>query len=170
MNSLLRFWAIFIVTIKRIAAQRGLTLATSLGVISAVALTMSIPIYSDAVYQDILKQQVAPEANASGEYGRPPFAFMYRYVGAWSGAVDWEQMKPVDEYLSAKVQQDLDLPARQFVRYLKTDSLKLFPAEKGTYDTTQEPLAWVYFSSINNIRRTRHPAGGQLPYCVDRGG
>ena len=108
MNSLLRFWAIFIVTIKRIGAQRGLTLATSLGVISAVALTMSIPIYSDAVYQDILKQQVAPEANASGEYGRPPFAFMYRYVGAWSGAVDWELMKPVDEYLSAKVQQDLD--------------------------------------------------------------
>ena len=163
MNPLLRFGAIFIVTIKRIAAQRGLTMATSLGVISAVALTMSIPIYSDAVYQDILKQQVAPETNALGEYGRPPFAFMYRYIGAWSGPVDWEQMKPVDEYLSAKVQQDLALPARQFVRYLRTDLLKLFPAEKGTYDTTREPLAWVYFSSMNNIEEHATILEGSFP-------
>ncbi len=162
MNAIRRFWAIFIVTIKRIGAQRGLTLATSLGVISAVALTMSIPIYSDAVYQDILKAQVSSDENAS-DYTRPPFAFMYRYVGAWSGTTSWESMKPVDEYLSGRVQQEIGLPARQFVRYLKTDSLKLFPAEKGTYDTTQEPLAWVYFSSINDFENHATLVEGSFP-------
>ena len=49
------------------------------------------------------------------------------------------------------------------MRYLKTDSLKLFPAEKGTYDTTQEPLAWVYFSSINNIEDHATLLEGSFP-------
>lgn len=161
---LLRFWAIFVVTIKRILSQRGLALATSLGIVAAVALTMSIPIYSDAVYQDILQKQVAGERNAEGQFvGRPPFAFMYRYVGAWTGAVDWERVKPVDEYLSGKVSEDLGLPAQLFVRYLKTDSLKLFPAEKGTYDTTQEPLAWVYFSSISDLEQHATLLEGEFP-------
>jgi putative ABC transport system permease protein len=153
MSTLLRFWAIFVVTIKRIFAQRGLALATSLGIVAAVALTMSVPIYSDAVYQDILQQQISGETAPTGEMGRPPFAFMYRYVGAWNGAVDWERMKPVNDYLSGRVRQDIGLPARFFVRYFKTDSLKLFPAEKGTYDTTQEPLAWVYFSTLTDLEK-----------------
>ena len=164
MSTLLRFWAIFVVTVKRLFAQRGLVLATSVGVVAAVALTMSIPIYSDAVYQDILQNQVSGETNAAGQtVGRPPFAFMYRYVGAWSGAVSWESLKPVDQYLSQKVSQDIGLPTELFARYLKTDSLKLFPAEKGTYDTTQEPLAWIYFSSLNDIEKHITILEGSLP-------
>ncbi len=164
MSTILRFWAIFVVTIKRLFAQRGLVLATSVGVIAAVALTMSIPIYSDAVYQDILQNQVSGGAAPEGAViTRPPFAFMYRYVGAWTGTVDWEKMKPVDQYLSGKVNQDLALTSELFARYLKTDSLKLFPAEKGTYDNTQEPLAWIYFSTLNDIEKHITLVEGSFP-------
>jgi putative ABC transport system permease protein len=104
------------------------------------------------------------ETNAEGETtGRPPFAFMYRYVGAWSGTVAWDKLKAVDQYLSSKVSHDLALPAEQFVRYLNTDSLKLFPAEKGTYDTTQEPLAWIYFSTLNEIQDHITILEGSMP-------
>ncbi len=42
--------AIVIVVVKRVMAQFGLVLATTLGRIIAIALMVSIPLYADAVY------------------------------------------------------------------------------------------------------------------------
>ncbi|MBI4928450.1 MAG: ABC transporter permease [Anaerolineae bacterium] len=163
MGLLRRFWAIFLITLKRMVAQRGLSLATSLGVISAVALTMSIPIYADAVYQNILNKQITPEATADGQQVRPPFAYLFRYVGAWSGPVTWEQLQPADNYLSGRVSQDLGLPSRLFVRYFKTDTLKLFPADETSYDSAQEPLAWMYFGALSQVQDHIRLLEGSLP-------
>ena len=57
MNTILRFLAIFTVTLKRLVAQRGLALAELLGICVAVATTMSIPIYADGIYPTNLKSR-----------------------------------------------------------------------------------------------------------------
>ena len=44
-----RVLAIFRITFKRLWAQRSLTLATLLGLVTAVALIMTVPLYADAV-------------------------------------------------------------------------------------------------------------------------
>ena len=49
-HTVLRIWAIIIIAIKRTLAQRGLVLATLLGLVVAIALVLSIPLYSEAVY------------------------------------------------------------------------------------------------------------------------
>ena len=49
MNALLRTWYLLSVAARRLLAQRGLALATLLGLVAAVALTISIPLYADAV-------------------------------------------------------------------------------------------------------------------------
>jgi putative ABC transport system permease protein len=163
-NAILRFAAIFIVTIKRIFAQRGLALATSLGIIAAVALAMSIPIYSDAVYQNILENEVyTGSATEGAQSTRPPFAFMYRYVGAWSGAIPLDQLHAEDVYLSGPVATDLGLTPKVFVRYLKTDTLKLFSATQGSYTSTAEPLAYVYFSAIGDLEKHINLIEGAMP-------
>jgi putative ABC transport system permease protein len=161
-NAILRFAAIFVVTIKRIFAQRGLALAVSLGIISAVALAMSIPIYSDAVYQNILEKQITPDAAVS-EGARPPFAFMYRYVGAWSGTIDYSQIQPSNTYLSGPVANDLGLKPEQFVRYLKTDNFRLFSSETGTYSSTADPLAYTYFSNLSEYEKHIQVVEGAAP-------
>ena len=68
MNAILRFFSIFIVTARRLIAQRGLALATTVGLVVGVAIAMSIPIYADAVYQRIFKAQV--ETGETGAQGR----------------------------------------------------------------------------------------------------
>ena len=44
MTFLLRTWATFTIAIRRLIAQRGLALATMLGLIASIAMIMSVPI------------------------------------------------------------------------------------------------------------------------------
>jgi putative ABC transport system permease protein len=161
MSSILRVWAIFIVTAKRIISQRGLALAMALGLVTAVALTMSIPLYSDAVYQHILQEQVSEET--TGATNRPPFSFMFRYVGVWSGPARWEQVWPVDLYLSGPVVNDLGIPRKLLVRYFKTDNFQLFAEIKDTYGATDKPLEWVNLAMASDFDQHIQILEGSLP-------
>ena len=58
MDVLLRAWAIFVVAAKRLFSQSWLALATVLGLVTSVALTMSIPLYADAVYYRVLREEL----------------------------------------------------------------------------------------------------------------
>ena len=72
MNVLLRIWAIFVVAAKRLFSQRWLALATALGLVTAVALTMGTPLYADAVYYRVLREQLSGgEGEAAAERSHP---------------------------------------------------------------------------------------------------
>lgn len=162
MNAILRFWAIFTVTLKRLVAQRGLALATLLGIFVAAALTMSIPVYADGIYQRILSSTI------SGEVGiRPPYAFMYRHIGSWSGPVALSVLDPIDQYLSGPVADEIGLPQLNFVRYLKTDTLRLFPRKEGQYTAVDKPLEWVSFGTITNIQDHIQILEGAFPQTAE---
>ena len=65
MLSLYRLRAVFTITFKRLWAQRGLTLLTLIGLVTAVALVMTIPLYADAVYFRILQEELSVNAEQS---------------------------------------------------------------------------------------------------------
>ncbi len=159
MNSLLRFGAIFVVSMKRLVAQRGLGLATLLGIFVAMAVTMSIPLYADGVYQRILTTEVKKK----GELGRPPFAFMFRHIGSWSGAVPLQELAQLDQYLTTQIIDDLGLTPRVFVRYLQSDSLRLYPATTESYSKLDEPLKWVCFGVLNDFEEHIELIEGTIP-------
>ena len=50
--------------------------ATSLGLVTAVALTMSVPLYADAVYYRVLREELSGATTEGGAVTRPPFAFI----------------------------------------------------------------------------------------------
>jgi putative ABC transport system permease protein len=164
MGVLLRFGAIFIVALKRLFSQRRLALVTALGLTAAVALTLSIPLYSDAVYYRILREALGTGTAATDPSARPPFAFMFRYIGAWYGPVKWSDVQPVDTYLSNAAGPALALPQQLLVRFFKTDNLALFAAQANTttYDT-QHSLSWMSFGAISDIDKHITLVEGQLP-------
>ena len=51
MAFLFRTWAIVHIVIKRLFAQFGMALVTVIGLVAAISLVVSIPIYADAVYR-----------------------------------------------------------------------------------------------------------------------
>ncbi len=119
---LYRLRAIFTITFKRLWAQRSLTAATLLGLVTAVALIMTVPLYADAVYFRILQEELSTNADRSR---KPPFAYMYDYVGSWAGPVQWEDIQSVDKYLLEDGARALGLPAQLTVRHLETDRFRL---------------------------------------------
>ena len=150
MNVLLRTWATFVVAAKRLLSQRWLALATALGLVTSVALTMGTPLYADAVYYRVLREELSGR-EASEAKAHPPFAFMFRYIGAWGGPVEWEDVQQVDAYLSETGGSALGLPQKLLVRYFKTDNFQLFPEEDVAYADITDPLAWVSFAFASNL-------------------
>lgn len=164
MGALLRFWAILVVTVKRLISERWLALATALGLIISVALITSIPMYADAIHYRVLLEKLSGE-----KYGRrPPFAFMYRYVGAWGGPIAWEDVKPLDEYVTTLVARDLGLPQKGMVRYFSTVNLRLFPrGEDSAYRDPDRALGMVPFSWATDFQDHVTITDGNFPAVAD---
>jgi putative ABC transport system permease protein len=147
MNVLRRTWAIFVIVTKRLFSQRWLALMTALGLVTSVALTISIPLYADAIYYRVLREELAGDRFGS----RPPFVFMFRYVGAWAGSVEWDDLQPLDTYMTGSAGAALGLPQKSMVRYFETDNFQLFPEEDIAYADTRDPLAWVNFAFASDL-------------------
>ncbi len=155
MNIFFRIWGVFVFTAKRILAQKGLTLAVLLGFTTAVALTMSIPIYADAAYQKILERDVigSEEETEDSELatGSSSFPFMFRYIGSWNGLIPWDQIQAVDQYLSNQAIIDLGLPLKQLVRYFRTDFFPFVSSQEDAYSGSEyRPLGWLSLASLSN--------------------
>jgi putative ABC transport system permease protein len=163
MDVLLRIGAIFVVALKRLFSQRRMAFFTAVGLTVAVALTLAVPLYADAVYYRTLRQTLtgvdvaASAAQQAAQQAlntaRPPFAFMFRYIGSWHGAVKWEDLRAVDQYLSGPAGGQLGLPQQLLVRFFKTDMMGLFPNNTATdYMDSQRSLSWVSIGTVSNLK------------------
>ncbi|MFO7633672.1 MAG: ABC transporter permease [Caldilinea sp.] len=151
MNLFLRTWATLLIAVRRILAQRWLAAATVLGLVAAITLIMSIPLYADAVYYRVLQEELL-RAGQGVKDDRHAFTFLFRNIGSIYGVKDWEEIEPVDDYLSGVAVEQLGLPVQRVIRYVKTDNFRLFPADTSqSYASTQDPLAWVSFSALQGF-------------------
>ena len=166
MQFILRSLSIFAVAARRLLAQRGLALATALGLVASVAIVMSVPLYSDAVYYRVLQRELARESG-EGELQRPPFAFMFRYVGSLYGLLEWKDIEQVDDFLWEQGPAQLGLPSELRVRYFRTDNFRLFPAGDSAYADVRDPLAWINFSTASDFESHITLLEGALPAVAD---
>ncbi|MDQ3249861.1 MAG: ABC transporter permease, partial [Chloroflexota bacterium] len=144
-------------------AQRGLALATAIGLVTSIALVMSVPLYTDAVYYRILREELSQVTEEGATLNRPPFAFMFRYVGSLYGLKQWEDIEQVNTYLMGPGVATLRLPVEQIVRYGKTDNFRLFPTADIAYADVKDPLAWVNYAFISDFESHVTVTEGALP-------
>ncbi len=163
MTFLLRSLSIFAVATRRLISQRGLALATAVGLVASIALVMSVPLYTDAVYYRILQEELRQTTDDTASLSRPPFAFMFRYVGSLYGMKQWDDITQVDEYLMNQGTEALGLPHKMSVRYAKTDNFRLFPSEDAAYADVRDPLAWVNFAFVSDFEQHVTLVEGALP-------
>ncbi|MGC9467485.1 MAG: FtsX-like permease family protein [Anaerolineae bacterium] len=149
MRFLNRLRAIIIVVLKRVTAQPWLVIATTLGLVVAIALMMSIPLYADAVYHRIFMRTIAEDGAPDGVI--PPFTFLFRYDGSIYGSLNWEELAPVDSYLSERAGRAFGLPWQFTVRYVTTDPFAIFADDTSAFDNTASALVWAGFSFISDL-------------------
>jgi putative ABC transport system permease protein len=146
MGVFLQLRTLFSVALKRLLAQRGLALASAVGLTVSVSLVMSIPLYADATQFRILR------GHLNGAPGRPsdaPLTFMFQYEGAAPGGPQWADAQSVDQYLMCSAGRALGLPQSALVRAFRTDAFKLFPPPDPNDSATQYLLTWVNFAFLS---------------------
>jgi putative ABC transport system permease protein len=150
---------------RRLWNQRLLMLCLLLGLVAAVGLLSSIPLYADAAQNKLLQGELSASDAAAGEAvasARPPFSFLWRYIGAWHGNVTWEEYWPVDTYLSEQAPAIIDLPMETLVRHVATDKMRLFPSEEAGF-VPDEPLLWTSIGFVSDLEAHIQIVEGEFP-------
>src|SRR4030042_3868082 len=157
---------------KRLWSRRWLMLCLLLGLVVAVGLLSSIPLYSDAPQNRLLqgKLQNADTGTTGTEVitFQEPFSFLWRYIGAWNGNVEWDDYIPVQQYLSEQAPGGIDLPLKTQVRHVATDKLRLFPSEGAAF-IPDEPLLWGSIGFVSGLQDRIQLVEGSFPVAGQAG-
>lgn len=159
--------AIFLITLKRLLAQPGLTLVTSIGLTIAVALITTVPLYADAVNFRMLQERLSVQ---SERRGRPPFAYLYNYIGVWHGSLQLEDIQPLDDYLQNQGARQLGLPQELLIRHLETDRYRLYPAVAGNdYGDPDSALGLFHLATTQHFDTAVEIVDGRWPQYTPDG-
>ena len=161
MHFLNRLRAIVVVVVRRVTSQPWLMVATTAGLVVAIGLMMSIPIYADAVYHRIFMRNIAQETGDPDSI--PPFTFLFRYDGSIYGSRDWSEVAAVDTYLSEEAPGLFGLTPQFVVRYASTEPFGLYAGTTTAFDTTASSLVWASFAFISDLQDHVVITEGQFP-------
>ena len=132
-----------------------------LGLVAAVGLLSSIPLYADAAHNKLLQGELGSEAEGTGSSAagdalvRPPFSFLWSYIGAWNGNVTWDRYAPVNTYLAEQAPAIVDLPLGVQVRHVATEKMRLFPSQDAAF-VPDEPLLWASIGFATGLLEGGH--------------
>ncbi|MBN1316538.1 MAG: ABC transporter permease [Anaerolineales bacterium] len=157
MRFLLNTLSLFSLAAQRLWNHRLLMFCLLIGLVAAVGLLSSIPLYSDAAQNKLLHG----ELTEAGAY-RPPFSFLWRYIGAWNGAITWEQYGPVNKYLTQQAPTLIDLDLESGIRHVSTEKLRLFPTGDVAF-APNEPLLWANVGFITGLADHIRILEGEYP-------
>jgi putative ABC transport system permease protein len=156
-------------TLRRLWSQRNLMLCFLAGLVAAVAILTSIPMYSDAINKRLLSSQLE-EGSAL-----PPFAFVWRYIGAFDGDIRLSDYHPADDYFTEGAAAVVGLPLETQVRHLRSPRVQLWPDPAQQIFLSNEPLLGTSIGVLTDFERhvqfvqgTFPPAGagGAIPVLI----
>ncbi|MFO7167807.1 MAG: FtsX-like permease family protein [Chloroflexota bacterium] len=146
---------------QRLWSHLALMLAIAAGFTVAIALVVSIPVYAEAVGYRILRDELSRDESGAR---RPPFAFMYRYLGSQTGVIGVDDYAALDAYMAGQVDERLGMPITQRVRYVSSDKLPMLPAN-GVGD----PLIWLNVAFASDFENHIDVVDGALPQVSEEG-
>lgn len=139
---------------RRMLHEPALTLALLVGWLATVALVSAIPMYTDAINQALLRQELQTEESSR----RPAFGFLFVSTDNQSDPVllggypvRWDGYLALRNYFQFEFPSALRLPVRTRMHFVRSDLFQLFPTIPGTYGRGRESLSWVNLGFITSL-------------------
>jgi putative ABC transport system permease protein len=152
--------------LKRLLTERLLSLAAIVGLMVASGFILSVPLYAEATYFRLFRQELL--AGREGDlFNQPPayapmtFTFELRSVGR-SGP-QWRDVVVVDKYLSGDAQRVIGYPVLQSVRRFRTDGYFVHPIFDPEKPETQYRIAEARLAFVAPLKGTIQLVTGRLP-------
>ena len=125
MRAIGRVWGLVGIVLRRMLAQRGLTLALLLGWIAFVALAAAIPMYSEAVNRQLLASDLE-----GSSYDRPRAGFELLWVGTGKTSADWNRYEAVRTYVEQVLPRELGVPFGDMAHYVASGDFEVRRADE----------------------------------------
>ena len=93
---------------ERLWQHRALVFWTLVGLSAATTLALSLTLYVDAVNTDLLTDNLSD----------PPYAFRFRYLGSWEGAITSDQVDQVTTAVQDQFVSAISLPVQREVSFV----------------------------------------------------
>lgn len=159
-------WATAGIAFKRLLTQRFLSIAAIVGLMIASGFILSIPLYADATYFRLFRQELfsgneAKLANRPVDYA--PMAFTFDLNVAGQKSPQWEDAVKVDHYLSGDALRTIKFPIEQIVRRFRTDGYFMYPPLDPNVPGSKYYLTSVNLAFITPIEDTVRLVSGQYP-------
>src|SRR5258706_1820657 len=159
-------WATASFAFKRLLTQRFLSLASIVGLMIAAGFILSVPLYADATYFRLLREEllVGRESDLTqkpADYAPLSFVFEIKAVG--QNSAQWKNVVNVDEYLSGAALQTIGLQVIQLVRRFRTDGYYMYPPRDLNNPGTQYSLTTADFAFITPMDKTIIVVNGTTP-------
>ena len=148
---------------RRLTAEPWLSIAIALGLLAAVAFTTSVPAYTNAVYARLLHKELHEKTR-----NYPPFAFMFHYLGSKHELVEWEEIQPVDTFLSGQAVTRLGLPQTISVRHFQTVPFSIFIQNATTGAIGHAATAKLRFAFQSDLAKHITLLEGRLPQAASQ--
>lgn len=143
--------------LRRMGSQRNLMLCFLAGLASAVAVLSSLPMYSDAINKRLLSSRLEEGI------ALPPFAFVWRYIGAFNGDIRINEYTPADHYFTTEAAQVIGLPLETQVRHLRSPRVQLWADPTRQRYISDEPLLGTSFGVLTDLERHVRLVQGTFP-------
>lgn len=134
---MLRLLDIVLLALERLNQHRILVMWVLVGLAVATILTLSLTLYVDAVYSDLLASRLDD----------PPFAFRFRYLGAWNGNITPGDVERADEFIEHRFTGEFAMPVARRTRFVRAgtwsvrdDTLALGTLSLGTIDGADDQI------------------------------
>ena len=162
----LQIWATAGIAFKRLLTQRFLSLASIAGLMIASGFILSVPLYADATYFRLLREELLAGRDLD-LIQRPvdyaPLSFVFEQKAAGKNSPQWKNVVDADEYLSGAALQTIDLPTLQLVRRFRTDGYFMFPPRDPNNPGAQYSLTTANFAFITPMGETILVVNGRTP-------
>src|SRR5215216_4564688 len=162
----LQIWATARIAFKRLLTQRFLSLASIAGLMIASGFILSVPLYADATYFRLLREEllVGRELDLTQKpVDYAPLSFVFELKAAGRNSPQWKNVVEVDEYLSGAALRTIDLPILQLVRRFRTDGYFMFPPRDPNNPGTGYSLTTANFAFITPMAETIIVVNGTKP-------
>ncbi|WP_248927522.1 ABC transporter permease [Paenibacillus hamazuiensis] len=156
--------ALFVMILRKMISNKWLELSLLFGLILSVALASSMPIYTSAILQRLLIQELKQLQLSSNQY--PGIYWLSATMTAQDGQKS-AKLHETDIFLK-KASPRFGLPVQYFVRERSTQRYGLTPAEPGKVDAAKQRSA--DFTAIDGMEEHMRLVDGRLPAKEPVGG
>lgn len=161
-----QIWATIGIAFKRLLTQRFLSIAAIVGLMIASGFILSIPLYADATYFRLFREELFAGkldklANRPVDYA--PMAFTFDLNVAGRTSPQWGDAVKVDQYLSDSAFRTIKFPIEQTVRRFRTDGYYMYPPLDPSVPGSQYYLSSVNIAFITPMEGTIKLLSGQNP-------